>query len=42
VELRPKIYDTQRIAGVIGEDGETKMVKINPDQPQPVNKIVNE
>jgi uncharacterized protein with GYD domain len=38
----PKIYDTQRIARIIGEDGETKMVKINPDQPQPVNKIVNE
>ena len=27
---------------IIGEDGETKMVKINPDQPQPVNKIVNQ
>jgi hypothetical protein len=40
--LAPKIYDTQRIARIIGEDGETKMVKINPDQPQPVNKIVNE
>ena len=42
VDLIPKIYDTQRIARIIGEDGETKMVKINPDQPQPVNKIVNE
>jgi hypothetical protein len=38
----PKIYDTQRIARIIGEDGETKMVKINPDQPMPVNKIVDE
>jgi hypothetical protein len=42
VDLIPKIYDTQRIARIIGEDGETKMVKINPDQPKPVNKIVNE
>jgi len=42
VDLIPKIYDTQRIARIIGEDGETKMVKINPDQQQPVNKIVDE
>lgn len=42
VDLAPKIYDTQRIARIIGEDGETKMVKINPDQPTPVNKIVDE
>jgi len=42
VDMIPKIYDTQRIARIIGEDGETKMVKINPDQQQPVNKIVDE
>ena len=42
VDLIPKIYDTQRIARIIGEDGETKMIKINPDQPEPVNQIVNE
>jgi len=42
IDLIPKIYDTQRIARIIGEDGETKMVKINPEQPEPVNKIVNE
>ena len=42
VDLIPKIYDTQRIARIIGEDGETKMVKINPDQPEPINQIVNE
>jgi hypothetical protein len=40
VDLIPKIYDTQRIARIIGEDGETKMVKINPDQEEPVNQIV--
>jgi hypothetical protein len=42
IDLIPKIYDTQRIARIIGEDGETKMVKINPDQEQPVNKIVDQ
>jgi hypothetical protein len=42
VDLIPKIYDTQRIARIIGEDGETKMVKINPEQPEPVKKIVDE
>jgi len=42
VDLIPKIYDTQRIARIIGEDGETKMIKINPEQEQPVNKIVDE
>ena len=39
IDLIPKIYDTQRIARIIGEDGETKMVKINPEQDQAVNKI---
>jgi len=42
IDLIPKIYDTQRIARIIGEDGETKMVKINPEQAEPVNKIVDQ
>jgi hypothetical protein len=42
VDLIPKIYDTQRIARVIGEDGETKMARINPEQPEPVKEIVDE
>ena len=42
IDLIPKIYDTERIARVIGEDGETKMAKINPDQQEPVKKIVDE
>lgn len=42
VDLIPKIYDTERIARIIGEDGETQMVKINPEQPQPVKEIVDE
>ena len=32
VDLIPKIYDTQRIARVIGVDGESKMVKLDPSQ----------
>ena len=39
VDLIPKIYDTERIARIIGEDGESSMVKMNPDQPEPVKKI---
>lgn len=39
IDLAPKIYDTQRIARIIGLDGETKMAKIDPTQPMPVKKI---
>jgi len=39
VDLIPKIYDTQRIARIIGEDGETKMAKIDPTQQEPVRVI---
>lgn len=42
VDLIPKIYDTERIARIIGEDGESDTVKINPEQPMAVNKIVDE
>jgi hypothetical protein len=42
VDLIPKIYDTQRIARIVGEDGESKMIKINPMQPEPVKKIRDE
>jgi hypothetical protein len=42
VDLIPKIYDTQRIARIIGLDGETKMVKIDPTQPEAVRKIQNQ
>ena len=42
VDLIPKIYDTARIARIIGEDGETKMVKINPEQQEPVKQIVDQ
>ena len=42
VDLIPKIYDTQRVARIIGEDGETDMVKIDPSQQEPVKKIVDQ
>ena len=42
VDLIPKIYDTQRIARIIGEDGETSMVKIDPMQQEPVKKIMDQ
>lgn len=42
VELIPKIYDTQRIARIIGVDGEPDMAKIDPTQPEPVKKIRDE
>jgi hypothetical protein len=41
VDLAPKIYDTQRVARIIGEDGETDMIKIDPTQQEPVKKIVD-
>ena len=42
VDMIPKIYDTERVARIIGEDGTSTMVKTNPDQAEPVNKIVNQ
>lgn len=42
VDLIPKIYDTQRIARIISEDGESKMVKIDPEQPTPVQEVKDE
>ena len=42
VDIIPKIYDTQRISRIIGLDGETKMVKIDPMQAEPVRKIQNQ
>ena len=42
VDLIPKIYDTQRIARIIGMDGKTDTVRIDPTQAEPVRKIVDE
>ena len=42
IDLVPKIYDTERVARIIGEDGETDQAKINPMQQEPVKKIVDQ
>ena len=42
VDMIPKIYDTQRIARIIGIDGETDQAMIDPNQPEPVRKIVDQ
>jgi hypothetical protein len=42
VDIIPKIYDTQRVARIVGMDGDTKMVKIDPTQQEPVKKIVDQ
>jgi len=39
VDLVPKIYDTQRIARIVGLDGDVKAVKIDPTQPEPVRRM---
>jgi hypothetical protein len=42
VDLIPKIYDTPRIARIIQVDGNSDMVRLDPNQPEPVRKMVNE
>lgn len=42
VDLIPKIYDTERVARIVGMDGEVSTAKIDPSQPVPVKRIVNE
>jgi len=42
IDLIPKIYDTERIARIVGVDGEVSMVKLNPNQPEAVKKIVDQ
>jgi hypothetical protein len=39
IDMIPKIYDTQRVARIIGMDGQTTMAKINPMQPEPVREL---
>jgi hypothetical protein len=42
VDLIPKIYDTQRVARIIGEDGTPDHVTLDPDQQQAVMEIPGE
>jgi hypothetical protein len=42
VDIIPKIYDTERVARIVGIDGEVGMVKVNPSQQEPVKKIIDQ
>lgn len=42
IDLIPKIYDTKRIARIIGEDGESEMVQLDPDQKEAYREVRNE
>jgi hypothetical protein len=42
IDLIPKIYDTKRIARIVGIDGETEQVEIDPELPQAVQKVKDE
>lgn len=42
IDLIPKIYDTKRVARVIGEDGEPDTVTIDPDQSEAKMEIPDE
>lgn len=39
VDLIPKIYDTDRIALILGEDGTTDNAKLDPNQEAPVREV---
>lgn len=41
VDLIPKIYDTERVARILGEDGESKVVHIDPTQQEAVRKVTD-
>ena len=42
VDLIPKIYDTVRVARIIGIDGKTDVAQLDPNQAEPVRKLVDE
>lgn len=39
LDMIPKIYDTKRIARILGEDGEQSNVTIDPDHPQAYSEV---
>jgi len=39
VDMIPKIYDTQRIARIVGLDGEVDMVELDPNQEETVKEV---
>ena len=42
IDLIPKIYDTERIVRILGEDGASDQAALNPMQPEAVKKITTQ
>lgn len=42
IDLLPKIYDTQRIARIVGLDGDVDLIKVDPNQPEAMRKVKDE
>jgi hypothetical protein len=42
VDLIPKIYDTERIARIVGMDGEVSTARIDPNQEEPVRRVTDQ
>lgn len=42
IDLIPKIYDTERVARILGEDGTPDQASLNPNMPQAVAKVEKE
>jgi len=42
VDLIPKIYDTERVVRILGEDGKEDKAQINPNQPQAMSEQQDE
>jgi hypothetical protein len=34
IDMIPRVYDTKRVMRILGEDGDTEEVRLDPDQPQ--------
>ncbi|VVE31497.1 hypothetical protein PEP31012_03702 [Pandoraea eparura] len=39
IDLIPKIYDTQRVVRILGEDGTETFAKVDPQQQQPLQQV---
>jgi hypothetical protein len=35
IDMIPRLYDTQRVARILGEDGNSELVMLNPEMPDP-------
>lgn len=39
INMIPRVYDTQRVLQILGEDGTTEQIHINPEQETPVQEV---